>query len=83
MTLIFWNVQAPVAPGQSVARSENGVEAENTSVIKNWRHTVGPAQLGSPQDDGVQTQFTHTHTRTGLRVVSHIQGVSAGFNWML
>ncbi|XP_056894807.1 rho GTPase-activating protein 15-like isoform X3 [Takifugu flavidus] len=55
----LWNLpEAPVAPGQS--RAENGVEGENTSVIKNWRHTVGPAQLGSPQDDG---RFFPTHRR--------------------
>ncbi|XP_011612732.2 rho GTPase-activating protein 27 isoform X2 [Takifugu rubripes] len=55
----LWNLpEAPVAPGQS--RAENGVEGENTSVIKNWRQTVGPAQLGSPQDDG---RFFPTHRR--------------------
>ena len=61
MTLIFDDLQAPGVPGQSGARSENGVEGETTSVFKNWRHTVGPAQLGSPQDDGV-----HTHTQLFL-----------------
>ncbi|XP_039990871.1 rho GTPase-activating protein 27 isoform X2 [Xiphias gladius] len=50
--------QAPVAPGQS--RMENGVEVENLSVIKNWRHTMGPAQLSSAQDDG---RFVPTHRR--------------------
>ncbi|KAF3704183.1 Rho GTPase-activating protein 27 CIN85-associated multi-domain-containing [Channa argus] len=47
-----WNLpEAPVAPGQS--RVENG-EAENVSVIKNWRHTMGPSQFSSAQDEGVQ-----------------------------
>ncbi|XP_040922796.1 rho GTPase-activating protein 15 isoform X2 [Toxotes jaculatrix] len=54
-----WNLpEAPVAPGQS--RVENGVEPENTSVFKNWRHTMGPAQLSSAQDDG---RFVPTHRR--------------------
>nr|XP_043869904.1 rho GTPase-activating protein 27 [Solea senegalensis] len=54
-----WNLpEAPVAPGQS--RMENGVEAENVSVIKNWRHTMGPVQLSVPQDDG---RFVPTHRR--------------------
>ncbi|TNN84842.1 Rho GTPase-activating protein 27 [Liparis tanakae] len=44
--------QVPVAAGQ--IRMENGVEADNMSVIKNWRHTIVPGQLGSAQDDGVQ-----------------------------
>lgn len=62
-----WNLQAPVAPVQAASRSENGLEAENASVIKNWRHTVGPAQLGSPQDDGVHAH-THTHTLCAIRL---------------
>ncbi|XP_035469726.1 rho GTPase-activating protein 27 isoform X2 [Scophthalmus maximus] len=54
-----WNLpEAPVAPGQS--RVENGVEADNVSVIKNWRHTMGPAQLSSAQDDG---RSVPTHRR--------------------
>ncbi|KAK2820647.1 hypothetical protein Q5P01_023606 [Channa striata] len=53
-----WNLpEAPVAPGQS--RVENG-EAENVSVFKNWRHTVGPALFSSAQDDG---RFLPTHRR--------------------
>ncbi|XP_008285757.1 rho GTPase-activating protein 15 isoform X2 [Stegastes partitus] len=54
-----WNLpEVPVCAGQS--RVENGVEAENVSVIKNWRHTMGPAQLGPAQDDG---RFVPTHRR--------------------
>ncbi|XP_033468091.1 rho GTPase-activating protein 27 isoform X2 [Epinephelus lanceolatus] len=54
-----WNLpEVPVAPGHS--RMENGVEADNTSVIKNWRHTMGPAQFSSAQDDG---RFLPTHRR--------------------
>ncbi|XP_023263535.1 rho GTPase-activating protein 15-like isoform X1 [Seriola lalandi dorsalis] len=54
-----WNLpEAPVALGQS--RVENGVEAENVSIIKNWRHTMGPVQLSSAQDDG---RFFPTHRR--------------------
>ncbi|XP_067343828.1 rho GTPase-activating protein 15-like isoform X3 [Channa argus] len=53
-----WNLpEAPVAPGQS--RVENG-EAENVSVIKNWRHTMGPSQFSSAQDEG---RFVPTHRR--------------------
>nr|XP_019960399.1 PREDICTED: rho GTPase-activating protein 27-like isoform X1 [Paralichthys olivaceus] len=51
-----WNL--PEAPGHS--RVENGVEVENVSVIKNWRHTMGPAQLSSAQDEG---RFVPTHRR--------------------
>lgn len=50
---MFLSLQPPVSPG--LYRVENGVEAENVSVIKNWRHTMGPVQLSLPQDDGVQT----------------------------
>lgn len=54
-----WNLpEVPVAPGHS--RMENGVEADNASVIKNWRHTMGPAQFSSAQDDG---RFVPTHRR--------------------
>lgn len=49
-------LQAPVAAGWSDV--ENGVEAENTSAtLKNWRHTMGPSQFSSAQDDGVRTHF--------------------------
>lgn len=55
---VFWTLQAPVALDQS--RTENGVEADNTSVLKNWRHTMTPAQFGSAQDEGVHANFlTH------------------------
>lgn len=50
--------EVPVAAGQ--IRMENGVEADNMSVIKNWRHTMGPGQLSSAQDDG---RFVPTHRR--------------------
>ncbi|XP_029312744.1 rho GTPase-activating protein 27 [Cottoperca gobio] len=54
-----WNLpEIPVGPGQS--RMENGVDADNLSIIKNWRHTMGPAQLSSAQDDG---RFVPTHRR--------------------
>ncbi|XP_041672206.1 rho GTPase-activating protein 15 isoform X2 [Cheilinus undulatus] len=54
-----WNLpEAPVAPGLS--RVENGVEVENVSVIKNWRHTMGPPQLSSASDEG---RFVPTHRR--------------------
>ncbi|XP_073346252.1 rho GTPase-activating protein 27 [Pagrus major] len=54
-----WNLpEAPAAPGQF--RMENGVEAENASIIKNWRHTMGPSQLSSAHDDG---RFVPTHRR--------------------
>ncbi|XP_044035879.1 rho GTPase-activating protein 27 isoform X2 [Siniperca chuatsi] len=54
-----WNLpEAPVDPGPF--RMENGVEADNVSVMKNWRHTMGPAQLVSAQDDG---RFVPTHRR--------------------
>ncbi|XP_031699395.1 rho GTPase-activating protein 27 isoform X1 [Anarrhichthys ocellatus] len=50
--------QVPVAAGQF--RMENGVEAGNLSVIKNWRHTMGPGQLSLAQDEG---RFVPTHRR--------------------
>uniref|UniRef100_A0A8P4K1D1 Rho GTPase-activating protein 27 n=1 Tax=Dicentrarchus labrax TaxID=13489 RepID=A0A8P4K1D1_DICLA len=54
-----WNLpEAPVTSGQS--RMDNGYEADNASVIKNWRHTMGPAQFSSAQDDG---RFVPTHRR--------------------
>ncbi|KAM6896965.1 rho GTPase-activating protein 27 [Xenentodon cancila] len=55
-----WNLpEPPLAPGQS--RTENGFETENVSVIKNWRHSLVPGQLGATQDDG---RFVPTHMRT-------------------
>ncbi|XP_034715868.1 rho GTPase-activating protein 27 isoform X2 [Etheostoma cragini] len=55
----LWTLpDVPVAPAQS--RMENGVEADNQSVIKNWRHTMGPAQLSSAQGDG---RFVPSHRR--------------------
>ncbi|XP_047464544.1 rho GTPase-activating protein 12 isoform X2 [Mugil cephalus] len=54
-----WSLpEAPVAYGHS--RMENGVESDSVSVIKNWRHTMGPAQFSSGQDDG---RFVPTHKR--------------------
>ncbi|XP_029383642.1 rho GTPase-activating protein 27 isoform X3 [Echeneis naucrates] len=54
-----WNLpEVHVALGQS--KVENGLEAENVSVIKNWRHTMGPAQLSLAQEDG---RFVPTHRR--------------------
>ncbi|KAG8008755.1 Rho GTPase-activating protein 27 [Nibea albiflora] len=55
----LWTLpEAPAAHGQS--RMENGLEVENVSVIKNWRHTMGPSQFSSAQDDG---RFVPTHRR--------------------
>ncbi|KAM9716431.1 rho GTPase-activating protein 27 isoform 1-T1 [Menidia menidia] len=55
----MWNL--PEAPGAySQSRVENGVEADNVSIIKNWRHTMGPVQFSSAQDDG---RFVPTHRR--------------------
>uniref|UniRef100_UPI0037E81286 rho GTPase-activating protein 15 isoform X2 n=1 Tax=Semicossyphus pulcher TaxID=241346 RepID=UPI0037E81286 len=54
-----WHLpEAPVALGLS--RMENGVEADNVSVFKNWRHTMGPAQLSQASDEG---RFVPTHRR--------------------
>ncbi|XP_038591788.1 rho GTPase-activating protein 27 isoform X1 [Micropterus salmoides] len=54
-----WSLpEAPV--GHGLSRMENGVDAHNASVIKNWRQSMGPAQLGSAQDDG---RFVPTHRR--------------------
>lgn len=51
--------EAPLPPGLS--RVENGgLEAENPNVIKNWRHSMGPASLTPTQDD----RFVPTHRRT-------------------
>ncbi|XP_061565244.1 rho GTPase-activating protein 27 [Cololabis saira] len=55
-----WNLpEPPLAAGQS--RAENGFEAENVSVFKNWRHSMVPGQLSAAQDDG---RFVPTHKRT-------------------
>lgn len=55
----LWTLpEAPLAHGHT--RVENGVETDNISFIKNWRHTVGPVQFSSAQDDG---RFAPTHRR--------------------
>ncbi|KAF7666210.1 hypothetical protein LDENG_00115840 [Lucifuga dentata] len=54
-----WNLpEAPVSPG--FLKVGNGFEGDGVSVIKNWRHTMGPAQLSSAQDD---VRFVPTHRR--------------------
>ncbi|CAJ1080106.1 rho GTPase-activating protein 27 isoform X1 [Xyrichtys novacula] len=54
-----WNLpEAPVAPGQS--RVEDGFESDNVSVLKNWRHSMGPPLLSPGPDDG---RFVPTHRR--------------------
>lgn len=54
-----WSLpEAPVSPAPHM--EENGVESENPSVFKNWRHSMGAVQLGSAQDDG---RFVPTHRR--------------------
>ncbi|XP_029934045.1 rho GTPase-activating protein 15 isoform X2 [Myripristis murdjan] len=54
-----WNLpEVPVGPGQ--LKVGNGVEADGVSVFKNWRHTMGPAQLSTVQEDG---RFVPTHRR--------------------
>lgn len=56
---------------------ENGVEADNPSVIKNWRHTMGPAQMSAAHDDGVHTYFhTHSDLLVHVQAASLMQGVS-------
>ncbi|XP_033963403.1 rho GTPase-activating protein 27-like isoform X2 [Pseudochaenichthys georgianus] len=53
----MWNLpEVPVGH----YRMENGVEADNPSVIKNWRHTMGPAQMSAAHDDG---RVMPTHKR--------------------
>ncbi|KAM3859630.1 rho GTPase-activating protein 27-like [Diretmus argenteus] len=49
--------EAPVAVGQF--KVGNGVEADNASIMKNWRHTMGPAQISSAQEE----VFFPTHRR--------------------
>ncbi|KAJ0060075.1 hypothetical protein NL108_002880, partial [Boleophthalmus pectinirostris] len=52
--------EAPFSSGH--LRVENGgLEPENPNVIKNWRHSMGPATLSQGQDDG---RFVATHRRT-------------------
>ncbi|XP_029977457.1 rho GTPase-activating protein 15 isoform X2 [Sphaeramia orbicularis] len=54
-----WNLpEAPVAHGQP--RVENGIEGENVSVFKNWRHTMGPTQFSAAQEEA---RFVPTHRR--------------------
>ncbi|XP_068161652.1 rho GTPase-activating protein 27 isoform X2 [Antennarius striatus] len=56
----LWSLpEAPVSPGGQ-SRLENGGVMENASVMKNWRHSVGPVHFGSGQDDG---RFVPTHRR--------------------
>lgn len=50
---------------------ENGVEADNLSVIKNWRHSVGPGQLGPAQDDGVHPYILYTQTCMYMHTLYH------------
>ena len=69
-----WNL--PAAPGRSMV--ENGMEADGTSVIKNWRHTMGPVPLSSGHDDGVRLSHTRTHSDLHVQVTSRVQGVAAG-----
>ncbi|XP_053709905.1 rho GTPase-activating protein 15 isoform X4 [Synchiropus splendidus] len=65
-----WNL--PETPGQS--RAENGLEAENVSVIKNWRHSMGPAQLSPALDEG---RFVPAHRRNAS---DHSSGSSSTGN---
>ncbi|XP_036384993.1 rho GTPase-activating protein 27-like isoform X2 [Megalops cyprinoides] len=41
-------------------RVGNGVDQEGSSVLKNWRHTMGPSQFSTSQDD---MKFHPTHRR--------------------
>ncbi|XP_028332980.1 rho GTPase-activating protein 27 isoform X2 [Gouania willdenowi] len=50
--------EVPLFP--NLPNVENGVELENPSVIKNWRHSMGPLQLNSSLEDG---RFVPTHRR--------------------
>ncbi|XP_076008040.1 rho GTPase-activating protein 15 isoform X2 [Genypterus blacodes] len=54
-----WNLPEASA-GPVYSKLGNGFEADSGSVIKNWRHSVGPAQLSSAQDDA---RFVPTHRR--------------------
>ncbi|KAI1896543.1 hypothetical protein AGOR_G00095850 [Albula goreensis] len=50
-----------MAATSSQPRVGNGVDQESFSVIKNWRHTMGPSQFSTSHDD-VQ-RFIPTHRR--------------------
>ncbi|KAJ0016152.1 hypothetical protein NQD34_014442 [Periophthalmus magnuspinnatus] len=52
--------EAPLPPGHSRVQN-GGLEPENPNVIKNWRHSMGPANLSPGLDDG---RFVPTHRRT-------------------
>ncbi|XP_061612408.1 rho GTPase-activating protein 12 isoform X2 [Phyllopteryx taeniolatus] len=56
-----WNLPEAVPALPGLSQEENGVEADEMSVITNWRHSVGPTQLASVQDDA---SFVPTHRRT-------------------
>ncbi|XP_064177818.1 rho GTPase-activating protein 27-like isoform X2 [Anguilla rostrata] len=50
----------PEIATSSQPRLGNGVDPEEVSVLKNWRHTMGPMQLNPCQDD---SRFLSTHRR--------------------
>ncbi|XP_077360007.1 rho GTPase-activating protein 15-like isoform X2 [Festucalex cinctus] len=50
-----------VPASSGLSQEENGVEADEVPIFKNWRQSIAPAQLASVQDD---TRFVPTHQRT-------------------
>ncbi|XP_028990033.1 rho GTPase-activating protein 27 isoform X3 [Betta splendens] len=54
-----WSLPEAPAAACGASRVENG-DVDNASVIKNWRHTMGPSQFSAPQDD---MRFVPTHRR--------------------
>ncbi|XP_049614527.1 rho GTPase-activating protein 27 [Syngnathus scovelli] len=51
----------PTISHHVISQDENGMEADEVNVFKNWRQSVVPAQHASVQDDA---RFVPTHQRT-------------------
>ncbi|XP_045075185.1 rho GTPase-activating protein 12-like [Coregonus clupeaformis] len=68
-----WNLPAelPVAP--SLPKVGNGVDQDSLPVLKNWRHTMGPAQFGPSQEDN---RFFPTHRRNVPDATSEASSLS-------
>ncbi|KAK6278325.1 hypothetical protein J4Q44_G00391600 [Coregonus suidteri] len=62
-----WNLPAELLVAPSLPKVGNGVDQDSPPVLKNWRHTMGPAQFGPSQEDN---RFFPTHKRNVSDVTS-------------
>uniref|UniRef100_A0A8C7WEM1 Rho GTPase-activating protein 27 n=1 Tax=Oncorhynchus mykiss TaxID=8022 RepID=A0A8C7WEM1_ONCMY len=62
-----WNLPAELPVASSLPKVRNGVDQDSLPVLKNWRHTMGPAQFGPSQEDN---RFFPTHRRNVSDVTS-------------